>query len=271
MPTTSLSRSAIDALCEKELEILRLLASGHTAKSIAVCLDRSETSINERLREARRKTGIGSSRELARLLANQKNWDKNIDLPRSRSTTESSAGPVNAARQLPKGIRIMLLSIPLAAALSLSLAVGTDAVDPPQEAALTRPSPLIGNWSLDVDRISGEEPPRSVTISFSVSTDNTWTTQVEIVGPDGSVRRAVSSAVPGNGPVAIAGNMEFIDSVSLRQPAPNTMVMTLGKNGAPVSTRVYTAAKDGQSMTETIVWAGDSVPALETTHFRRTS
>lgn len=45
--------------------------------------------------------------------------------------------------------------------------------------------------------------------------------------------------------------------------------MTLGKNGAPVSTRVYTAAKDGRSMTETIVWAGDSVPELETTYFSK--
>ena len=59
-------------LSEKEVEVLRLLAAGHTVKSIAVGLGRSETSINERLRDARRKTGIGSSRELARLLDAQK-------------------------------------------------------------------------------------------------------------------------------------------------------------------------------------------------------
>jgi hypothetical protein len=63
--------------------------------------------------------------------------------------------------------------------------------------------------------------------------------------------------------------MAFIDSTALRQPAPNTLVMTLGKNGAPVSTRVYTVAKDRKSMTETIVWAGGSLPRLETTHFNR--
>ena len=45
--------------------------------------------------------------------------------------------------------------------------------------------------------------------------------------------------------------------------------MTLGKQGVPVSTRVYAVAKDGKSMTETIVWAGSGIPKLETTHFKR--
>mgnify|MGYP006165162457 FL=1 len=58
MPT--LSPISPDALTDKELEILRLLAGGHTVKSIAARLERSEASINERLREARRKTGVAS-------------------------------------------------------------------------------------------------------------------------------------------------------------------------------------------------------------------
>ncbi|MFN5777986.1 MAG: helix-turn-helix transcriptional regulator, partial [Novosphingobium sp.] len=70
-------------------------------------------------------------------------------------------------------------------------------------------------------------------------------------------------------PVPISGNMDFIDTVALRQPAPNTLVMTLGKNGTPVSTRVYAVAKDQKTMTETIVWAGQEMPKLETTFFTR--
>ncbi|MES2097055.1 MAG: helix-turn-helix transcriptional regulator [Pseudomonadota bacterium] len=58
-----------------ERSTLRLLAQGHTAKSIATITDRSVASVNERLREARRKTGVGSSRELARLFAAQENRD----------------------------------------------------------------------------------------------------------------------------------------------------------------------------------------------------
>lgn len=35
------------------------------------------------------------------------------------------------------------------------------------------------------------------------------------------------------------------------------------------ATRVYTVAKDGRSMTETIIWASGGIPALETTYFNR--
>lgn len=81
---------ALEALNDNELEILRLLANGHTAKSIAASLGRSETAINERLREARRKTGVGSSRELARLLDAQKIWDKNIVLSAANPSADNS-------------------------------------------------------------------------------------------------------------------------------------------------------------------------------------
>ena len=53
------------------------------------------------------------------------------------------------------------------------------------------------------------------------------------------------------------------------QPAPGTLVMTLGKDGAPVSTRVYTVSRDRKSMTETIIWAGTAMPKLETNLFHR--
>ena len=51
-----------------ELEVLRLLTLGHTVKSIARETGRTEAWINERLRDARRKSGSASSRELARRL-----------------------------------------------------------------------------------------------------------------------------------------------------------------------------------------------------------
>src|SRR5688572_10251141 len=83
--------SSVEALTDKELEVLRLLTAGHTVKSIAARLGRSEASINERLRDARRKTGIGSSRELARHLDARKIWDKNIDLSTQAFTTDEEA------------------------------------------------------------------------------------------------------------------------------------------------------------------------------------
>lgn len=56
-------------LSEREKETLRLLLAGHDAKSAATALGLSVHTINERLREARRKLGVGSSREAARVLA----------------------------------------------------------------------------------------------------------------------------------------------------------------------------------------------------------
>lgn len=265
--------SSLAALNEKELEVLRLLAAGHTVKSIAASLGRSEASINERLRDARRKTSVGSSRELARLIDAQKSWDKNIDLSAHSSPSNGLEQPPSAGLIRPKGTLVMAISLPIAAALGLVLA-GTNPSPQAQSAQAsqvdqTTLSPLDGRWSLDVKRIPEAERPQRVTIDFRVSSDQRWTTHVEIVSPDGSIRNAESTAALNGVPVPITGNMEFIDSVSLRQPAPDTLVMTLGKNGAPVSTRVYTVAKDRKSMTETIVWASNGIPKLETTYFHR--
>ncbi len=57
-----------DALTDKEKDALRLLLRGHDAKSSARELGLSVHTVNERLREARRKLGVTSSREAARVL-----------------------------------------------------------------------------------------------------------------------------------------------------------------------------------------------------------
>jgi DNA-binding CsgD family transcriptional regulator len=258
-------------LTDKEQEILRLLAAGHTVKSIAAQLDRSETSINERLRDARRKTGIGSSRELARLLDGQKIWDKKIDLSTPRPGLEGSGQPRKAGWIRSKGMIVMFVAIAfLGAGLFLAETASDQTATPPSShAAAAQSSPLAGRWSLDVEKVPADERPRQVTIAFHVSQDQKWTTNVEIIGADGRTMRAESTAAPDGVPVPITGNMGFIDTGSLRQPAPNTLVLTLAKNGAPVSTRVYAVARDLKSMTETIIWAGSAVPKLETNYFSR--
>ncbi|NMN03406.1 MULTISPECIES: helix-turn-helix transcriptional regulator [unclassified Novosphingobium] len=285
--------AALATLSDKELEILRLLTAGHTIKSIAALLGRSEASINERLREARRKTGVGSSRELARLVdahkdsarpgAPQENRDDFPDLPAPGHPAHDDAAAPATGRASSKGMLAMLLALTVAAAGLLAATVdraGPAASSPlptasslqherALAAATPRALPLAGRWSLDVARIPADERPRQVTMAFHPAGEQTWTTVVDIVTPDGSTQHAESTAALDGVPVPIHGNMAFIDSVSLRQPAPNTLVMTLGKNGTPVSTRVYAVAKDGRTMTETIVWAGTAMPRLETTTFHR--
>ena len=58
----------VHALTEKEKATLRLLLAGHDAKSMARHLGLSVHTVNERLRDARRKLAVSSSREAARLL-----------------------------------------------------------------------------------------------------------------------------------------------------------------------------------------------------------
>ena len=259
-------------LTARELEVLRLLAAGHTVKTIAARLGGSETSINERLRTARRKTGVGSSRELARLLDVQKTCDKNIDLPNARSVGKDREHTAAIGVRGSKGMIVMLITIPLAAAgLMVAAAPSADRAAAPTAvaSAASAPLPLAGSWSLDTSQMPASERPQRVTIAFQAAQDGKWTTRVEIVAPDGSSRHSESTAALDGVPVPITGNMAFIDSVALRQPAPDTLVMTLGKAGARVSTRVYTVAKDRKSMTETIVWSGDNRQNLETTRFNR--
>ncbi|WP_221438070.1 helix-turn-helix transcriptional regulator [Sphingopyxis sp. JAI128] len=260
-------------LTDREMEVLRLLVAGHTVKTIAARLGRSETSINERLRSARRKTGVGSSRELARLLDIQKTCDENIDLPGSRAAVTDLARTATIGVRGSKGMIAMFIAISLAAVgLMVAAPAPTDqiGISNAVHGAAAQP-PLAGSWSLDASQMPEQERPQRVTMTFRPTHDGKWTTRVEIVAPDGSPRYAESTAALDGVAVPITGNMDFIDSVALRQPAPDTLVMTLGKAGARVSTRVYTVAKDQKSMTETIVWSSDKLQKLETTHFNRVS
>jgi DNA-binding CsgD family transcriptional regulator len=58
-----------DSLTEREKQVLRLLAASHDAKSAAKHLGLSVHTVNERLRTARRKLGVSSSRAAARFLS----------------------------------------------------------------------------------------------------------------------------------------------------------------------------------------------------------
>ncbi|MCE7797391.1 DUF4019 domain-containing protein [Sphingobium sufflavum] len=71
----------VDALSEREKATLRLLLAGHDAKSIARHLDLSVHTINERLRDARRKLGVSSSREAARHLGRAEGGDPQFPVP----------------------------------------------------------------------------------------------------------------------------------------------------------------------------------------------
>lgn len=75
-------------LTEKEKETLRLMVRGHDAKSMARELSLSVHTINDRLRAARRKLGVTSSKEAARKL-----FETESDAPESFGGRDLGGAP----------------------------------------------------------------------------------------------------------------------------------------------------------------------------------
>lgn len=121
-------------LTEKEKQTLRLIVRGHDAKSTARSLGLSVHTINERLREARRKLSVASSREAARLLLEaeghavdaagpQSHGDKQLGADSAASLPDREAAPESgAARRRWPPLMLMGGSIMALAALLLAVA-----------------------------------------------------------------------------------------------------------------------------------------------------
>ena len=88
------------ALTEKEKQTLRLMVRGYDAKSLARHLGLSVHTVNERLRDARRKLQVSSSREAARLVFKtegddpQNLADKQIREAETAGDMEQAVAPV---------------------------------------------------------------------------------------------------------------------------------------------------------------------------------
>lgn len=82
-------------LTEKEKETLRLLVNGYDAKSMAGRLGLSVHTVNERLRDARRKMATSSSREAARQLRDLEATD-----PKLLGDNSLGDAPASAAAQI---------------------------------------------------------------------------------------------------------------------------------------------------------------------------
>ena len=125
----------LSRLTDAERQVLRLLAQGHTAKSAATQLGLTEGAVNERLREARRKTGVGSSRELARLVGPPETWDKEIGVVPAPVRPETVA-----SRKWPFLLGVTSM-IALAAAVGAFAALAVSAPQGPPHVVSTYPTP----------------------------------------------------------------------------------------------------------------------------------
>lgn len=149
------------ALTDKEKQTLRLLLVGHDAKSMARHLDLSVHTINERLRDARRKLAVSTSKEAARILRQAEGAvpenlgddqigdaatgpvDQQAGEPRARST----AKPRNA--WAIGGLAMIAFSVALLALLGSSETTQTPAQ--PREAAAS-PSPVAESAASEAAR-----------------------------------------------------------------------------------------------------------------------
>lgn len=125
------------ALSEKEKQTLRLIVRGHDAKSLARHLDLSVHTVNERLRDARRKMGVSSSREAARILLEKESADPDSfadkRLGEARSPTGmGQSGARNA--NLRTGHRLAILAGGMIMLLSLALLSSMTLLDAPTSA-----------------------------------------------------------------------------------------------------------------------------------------
>jgi DNA-binding CsgD family transcriptional regulator len=135
-------------LNEAERRVLGLLAEGHTAKSIANATASTPAAVNERLREARRKTGVGSSRELARLLRAQENRHELMGVgkrsPPTTSLSELDAQPWRHTTGAFAMISFFVVAVAGAAALMTQASPTTTNVDDPLIGAPLVDGPNVG-------------------------------------------------------------------------------------------------------------------------------
>lgn len=158
---------SIKDLTDKEKEALRLLLAGHDTKSSAAELDISVHTVNDRLRNARRKLHVSSSREAARILGDaegvlagstpQNSARTSFGIPAS-DIDEDTADLTNPQPAGPFGLTwlaggMLTMSIVIAAAIVGVFyfsddGVATTAAHPPAETEASQATPAPDPESL---------------------------------------------------------------------------------------------------------------------------
>jgi len=183
----------LDRLNDAERQVLQLLAEGHTAKSVANELGSTPAAVNERLREARRKTGASSSRELARLLKSQENRDEQMGV--GKPPLLPAHGPVAGAEpwRPHTGVVAMttLFIVAAGAAFALMSPGNTPAgeVDPLLGEALpSGPNPAALHAQIRTETRDRDWAPRTE------EAIRARTLQIPVIGKNGNTLRVTCAA-----------------------------------------------------------------------------
>lgn len=189
------------ALTEKEKDTLRLLIRGYDTKTIATKFELSVHTINERLRNARRKMSVSSSREAARLLRDHEGEHPSFRADRFLGEAEAAGQAVEVAApdnghgrsivfpMLTGGI--MIMSIIFAATILASLGAGSapDSAAPqaetqPKSARASEIAQSAEKWLTLMDTGQWEDSWNATGAAFKkLNTLEQWTAVVSEVQP----------------------------------------------------------------------------------------
>ncbi|KTW16009.1 helix-turn-helix domain-containing protein [Sphingomonas sanguinis] len=189
-------KAGVAALTEREKQTLRLIVRGHDAKSIARELNLSVHTINERLRDARRKLAVSSSREAARMLLEVEDsqptpnsmGDRPIGGDWASPTTQEYPAPDIGARRGIRHPRIIIGATFMTLALSLLALGGLTHMTstPPQAAPTVAADPAVVEVAQRflqlIDQGRWADSYHLTTISFrQLNTEQVWAAASEKV------------------------------------------------------------------------------------------
>lgn len=188
-------KEGFGALTEKEKQTLRLIVRGHDAKSVARSLGLSVHTINERLRDARRKMAVSSSREAARLLFESEGGEPGAATPdllgdarigeaASRVGVDEAGAPISGAGRFTRhpwiviGVLLMTFALGLLAFVAMPQAASSPPAAP--AAAATNPNPEVMDatrqWLAMIDHDRWDDSYRVTGSSFrKMNTVQVWT------------------------------------------------------------------------------------------------
>lgn len=194
------------ALTEKEKQTLRLILRGHDAKSLARHLGLSVHTVNERLRDARRKLEVSSSRAAARLLLEKEGrvpeslGDGDLGEVAEAPDVEGTAQPDALAKTKTRfawgiaGVAIMSLTLGILAFAALTPAAAPQPTAPPAAARssslATEAARAAQAWLVLGDEGRWEDGWRATAASFrQANTAERWAeAAAKVRGPLGAVR-----------------------------------------------------------------------------------
>lgn len=199
-----MTTAGIQALTEKEKETLRLLVSGYDAKSMANHLGLSVHTVNERLRDARRKLAVSSSREAARQLRDIEHRDPKIIGDKALGEAAAAPGveePTASVEARRMGRRsgwiagglFMSLALALLAFASMSGSADAPAAPPPTASAQSPAVAAARDWLALVDKGDWNASWEATGQSFkALNTAETWARVArQVQGPLGAVKSRV--------------------------------------------------------------------------------